>query len=285
MAAGERIRQTIKATQQTQQITKAMQMVAASKLGRKQQQMRRSRPYADHIRRVIEHMAYATTQERHAYNQVRPVKRVGYIVVSSDRGLCGGLNLNMFRSLLSDIKKKTAAGITCEYSLIGQKAIQFFSNHGMVAKATTAHMTDKPTVSDVIGVVKTMLDAFEEGSCDQLFLVYNRFVNTMTQKPLIQQLLPFPKAEIKPKQDHWDYIYEPDAADMMTLLCRRYIESQVYQAVVENIASEQAARMVAMQSATDNAIQLIDALKLDYNKVRQAAITQEISEIVAGASS
>ena len=284
MAVGEQIRQTIKATQQTQQITKAMQMVAASKLMSRQQQMAKGRPYASHIRRVIEHMATATTQERHVYLETRPLKTIGYIVISTDRGLCGGLNLNMFRSLIADIKDKKAQGIQIELSVIGQKAIQFFVNHGLAVKASTSHMSDKPSVQDVIGVVKTMLDSYENGSCDALHIVYNRYVNTMIQKPVIQQLLPFPKSE-KSNSDYWDYIYEPDAPGLMTLLCRRYIESQVYQAVVENIASEQAARMVAMQSATDNAGQLIDSLKLDYNKVRQAAITQEISEIVAGASS
>ncbi len=285
MAVGERIRQTIKATQQTKQITRAMQMVAASKLGRKKNQMSKGRPYADHIRRVIEHMAYATTQDPHVYLESRPVKRAGFIVISSDRGLCGGLNLNLFRQLMMHMQKCTDKGVEQEFSLIGQKAIQFFGNHGIEVIAQTKHMSDKPSVQDVIGVVKSMLDRFERRECDQLNLVYNRFVNTMTQKPIIQQLLPFPKSEVKPKQDYWDYIYEPEARDLMTLLCRRYIESQVYQAVVENIAAEQAARMVAMKSATDNANDLIESLKLDYNKIRQAAITQEISEIVAGANS
>lgn len=284
MAVGEQIRQTIHATKQTQKITRAMQMVAASKLVRTQAQMTKGRPYASHVLRVIRHMAYATTQDPHIYMQHREVKRVGFLVVSTDRGLCGGLNLQQFRMLVDRVKSLKEQGIESSFCLIGQKAVQFFNGHHFDVLAQSIQLSESPSVQDVIGVTKSMLDLFEQKKIDQVFLSFNDFVNTMSQKPVIQQVLPFPKAEEKPAQDFWDYIYEPGSTELMTILFRRYIESQIYQAVVENIASEQAARMVAMKSATDNAKDVIDDLQLDYNKVRQAVITQEIAEITAGAN-
>lgn len=285
MAVGEQIRQTILATKQTQKITRAMQMVSASKLVRTQAQMTKGRPYTSHILRVIRHMAYATTQDPHVYMQQRKPKKVGFLVVSTDRGLCGGLNLQQFRLITDQVKQLKSQGIESSFCLIGQKAVQFFSGHHFNIVAQSVHLSESPSVQDVIGVTKSMLDLFEQKDIDQVYLSYNDFINTMSQKPVMQQILPFPKAQEKPDQDYWDYIYEPGATELMTILFRRYIESQIYQAVVENIASEQAARMVAMKSATDNAKDVIDDLQLDYNKVRQAVITQEIAEITAGANS
>ena len=284
MAVGEQIRQTIKATKQTQKITSAMQMVAASKLVKTQNEMSKGRPYASYVRRAIEHMAYATTQDPHVYMQHKPVKKVGFFLVSSDRGLCGGLNIQLFRVIVNKVRTLKAQGIDAVFCLIGQKASQFFTSNHFDVIAQTTHMSDHPSVQDVIGVAKSMLDLFEQQQVQEVYLSYNKFINTMSQKPVIEQVLPYPKSAEKPEQDHWDYIYEPSAPELMTVLFRRYIESQIYQAVVENIASEQSSRMVAMKSATDNAKDVINQLQLDYNKVRQAVITQEIAEITAGAN-
>ncbi len=284
MAVGKEIRTKIKSVKNTQKITRAMEMVAASKMRKAQDRMIASRPYADKMRTVIDHLAHANPEYKHPYMQVRDVKRAGFIIISSDRGLCGGLNSNLFRKAVVTMKEFDEQKIEMRFCTIGTKASGFFKRIGGNISAQTAHLGDTPQLADLIGSVKVMLDAFDNGEIDQLFLVYNDFVNTMTQDPKVEQLLP-----IEPKEDaqlshHWDYIYEPEAKIVMTQLLTRYIESLVYQGVVENLACEQAARMVAMKSASDNAGDLINELELIYNKARQAAITQEISEIVGGAA-
>lgn len=284
MAGAKEIRTQITSINSTKKITKAMEMVAASKMRKAQKRMENSRPYADKIRDVVGHVANANPEYRHTYMIEREIKRVGIIVVSSDRGLCGGLNTNVFKHTVQSMKKWNDKDIEIELCLIGSKAASFFRSFGGNVTAAIDQLGDKPSVADLIGGIKVMLDAYEKGSIDGLFLVYNRFVNTMTQKPINIQLLPLkPDEDVKLKH-HWDYIYEADAKELLDGLVVRYIESQVYQSVVENNACEQAARMVAMKSATDNAGDLIDELQLIYNKARQAAITQEISEIVSGAS-
>jgi F-type H+-transporting ATPase subunit gamma len=265
-----------------------MQLVAASKMRKAQERMGATRPYADRILEVIGHLAYANPEYNHLYLDEREVKRVGYIVVSTDRGLCGGLNANLFKKVVAELGAHHGNGVEVDLAVIGSKALGFFRSFGGNVVATAGQVGDQPTVADLIGSVKVMMDAYEEGKIDRLYVVYNHFVNTMTQKPTVQQLLPLPKDQ----QDdlsanmgtHWDYIYEPDAREVLDALLVRYVESLVYQSVVENLACEQAARMVAMKAATDNAGQLISDLELVYNKARQAAITQEISEIVGGAA-
>lgn len=288
MAGLKEIRSKVASIKSTQKITKAMQLVAASKMRKAQERMAAGKPYAQKIRQVIAHLAQATPEYQHAYMVDRPVKRVGYIVVSSDRGLCGGLNINLFKRTVQSVRDYKAQGIDVQFCLIGQKATSFFKNVGGKVVAVKTHMGDAPQLDALIGSVKVMLDAFDNGEIDRLYLVSNEFVNTMTQKPTVQQLLPLAsaeKAELKAQQKHsWDYIYEPEAKGLLDQLLVRYIESQVYQGVVENVACEQAARMVAMKAATDNAGELIRSLQLIYNKLRQAAITQEISEIVGGAA-
>lgn len=260
-------------------------MVAASKMRRAQDRMGASRPYAQQIRRVINHVAQAQLEYPHPYLLDRPVKRVAYLVVSSDRGLCGGLNINLFKKLASEIKANQQQGIEVDLYLIGSKAVSFFGRVGGNVVAKVSGLGDAPQLKDLLGLVHAQLTAFDQGKVDRLFLVYNSFVNTMTQAPTVQQLLPLPKTEDEDKLGHhWDYIYEPDAKSLLDLLLRRYIESQTYQGVVENLACEQAARMVAMKNATDNAGGLIKELQLVYNKARQASITQELTEIVAGAA-
>jgi F-type H+-transporting ATPase subunit gamma len=285
MASGKEIRGKIKSIKNTQKITRAMEMVAASKMRKAQDRMAASRPYAQRIRGVIGHLAHAHPEYRHPYMVERPVKRVGLVVVSSDRGLCGGLNANLFRLALRQLKDWQQAGLEVELCVIGQKATGFFRRFGGNIVAQASHLGDAPRLDQLIGTVKVMLDAFNEGRIDQLHILNNEFVNTMTQKPTLSQLLPVKaeatEAELK---HHWDYIYEPQAEIVLDQLLPRFVESQVYQGVVENIACEQAARMVAMKAASDNAGNLIDQLQLAYNKARQAAITQEISEIVAGAA-
>ena len=284
MASGKEVRTQIKSIQNTQKITRAMEMVAASKMRKAQDRMAASRPYADKMRAVISHLAFANSEYRHSYLEERDVKRVGYIVVSSDRGLCGGLNTNMFKATLSAMKEWQDKNVDIELCTIGSKATGFFKRVADL-KASTTHLGDTPSVTDVIGTVKVMLDAYDNGEIDRLYVVYNKFVNTMTQEPTVLQMLPV-MAEEKDEEltHHWDYIYEPDAKAVLDGLLIRFIESQVYQGVVENVACEMAARMVAMKAASDNAGSLIDDLQLVYNKARQAAITQELSEIVAGAS-
>ncbi len=286
MAGAKEIRNKIGSVKSTQKITKAMEMVAASKMRRSQEAMQASRPYAMTMRKVIGHVALGNLEYRHPYLEEREVKRVGYIIVSSDRGLCGGLNINAFKKTIIDMQSWSEKGVEIETALIGAKASSFFSNYGGTVCAQVSGLGDKPELEELIGTVSVMLKKYDEGHLDRLYLVYNKFVNTMSQEPTIDQLLPLPKSEdesIKRKHS-WDYIYEPEPKSLLDILLVRYIESQVYQGVVENLASEQAARMVAMKSATDNAGDLIDELQLVYNKARQTAITQELSEIVSGAA-
>ncbi|MDR9466935.1 F0F1 ATP synthase subunit gamma [Marinospirillum sp.] len=287
MAVGKEIRSQIGSIKNTQKITSAMQMVAASKMRRAQDRMAASHPYANQIRKVVSHIAESTPEYKHAYMQERDVKRVGYIIVSSDRGLCGGLNINLFKAALKDIMSWQEKGAEIDVCTIGSKASTFFRRYGGNLVAAKSGLGDAPKASELVGSVKVMLDAYEEGKIDRLFVVYNEFINTMSQKPFVQQLLPL-EAETaeqdRSKVGGWDYIYEPEPQYLLDNLLVRYIESQVYQAVVENIACEQSARMVAMKSATDNAGEFIDELQLVYNKARQAAITQEIAEIVGGAA-
>ncbi len=285
MAGAKEIRTKIKSVQNTQKITKAMEMVAASKMRRAQERMRASRPYAEKMRDVLSHLAQAHCEYRHPYLQDREeVKRVGYIVVSTDRGLCGGLNTNTFKTAVNDMVGWHEKGVEIDLCTIGKKASTFFSrfNGSIIAKADS--LGDQPSHEALIGTVKVMLDAYDSGDIDRLFLINNEFVNTMTQTPNIMQLIPA-SGEVDTELDHhWDYIYEPDTKPIIDALMMRFIESQVYQGVVENIACEMSARMIAMKSATDNASDLIKELQTVYNKARQAAITQEISEIVSGAA-
>ena len=284
MAGAKEIRTKIASIKSTQKITGAMQMVAASKMRRAQDRMNASRPYAEKMLQVIHHLAKASPEYRHSFMaEQRELKRVGYIVVSSDRGLCGGLNSNLFRKLVQDIRAKRDQGIEPKFVTIGSKALGFFKRFGGRVEAQVMHLGDKPHIEDLIGAVKVMLSAFENGEVDAVYIAYNEFVNTMTQQPMVRQLVPL-QAEDAVTGPIWDYIYEPDARVVLDSLLLRYIESLVYQAVVENGACEQAARMVAMKSASDNAGSIIDELQLVYNKARQAAITQEISEIVSGAA-
>ena len=285
MAVGKEIRNQIGSIKSTQKITSAMEMVAASKMRKAQERMQATRPYAEKMRQVIGHIAKSNKDYRHPFMQEREVKRVGYIVVSSDRGLCGGLNTNAFKLLVREMREWKEKGIETDICAIGQKAASFFRSYGGNVVAALTHMGDSPSAEQLIGSVKVMLDAFEEGKIDRLFLISNEFVNTMTQSPKSEQLLPLPEGSDDDIGRQWDYIYEPDSRPILDGLMPRYIESQVYQGVVENLACEQAARMIAMKSATDNAGGIIDELQLAYNKARQAAITQEISEIVSGAAS
>jgi len=285
MAGAKEIRTKIKSVQNTQKITKAMEMVAASKMRRAQERMRASRPYAEKMRTVLSHLAQAHCEYKHSYLQVREeIKRVGYIVVSTDRGLCGGLNTNMFKTAVNEMADWQSKGVEIDICTIGKKAATFFSRFSGSIVSQAADLGDRPSNEELIGAVKVMLDHYDEGSIDRLYLVSNVFENTMTQTPTIQQLIPA-TGEIDTELDHhWDYMYEPDTKSIIDALMMRFIESQVYKGVVENIACEMSARMIAMKSATDNASDIIKELQTIYNKARQAAITQEISEIVAGAS-
>lgn len=284
MSGAKEIKGKIGSIKNTQKITSAMEMVAASKMKKAQDRMASSRPYAQTMRKVIGHIARGSLEYRHPYLEEREVKRVGYVVISSDRGLCGGLNANEFKAVANDVQKYVEQGVEVDFAAIGTKSIGFFNRFGGSVVAAKSGLGDAPSVTDVVGSVRVMLDAYNEGKIDRLFVVYNKFVNTMTQEPTIDQLLPLPKTEDDEVSGKWDYIYEPDPKALLETLLIRYVESQVYQGVVENAASEQAARMVAMKAATDNAGDLIDELQLVYNKARQAAITQEISEICAGSA-
>ena len=285
MAGAKEIRTQIKSIGNTQKITKAMEMVAASKMRRAQDRMRSSRPYAEKIREVVSHMGKAHPEYKHPYLIERPASRVGLIIISTDRGLCGGLNINLFKAAIAAMKEWKGQKLDIDLAVIGTKAMGFFRRLGGKVVSENSHLGDTPKVEELIGSVKVMLDAYDEGQIDRLYLANNVFVNTMTQKPVIDQLLPVSGDEQDENlRHHWDYIYEPDAKEVMDGLLMRYIESLVYQGLVENIACEMAARMVAMKAATDNAGNLIDELQLVYNKARQAAITQEISEIVGGAA-
>lgn len=284
MAIGREITTKIKSIKKTQKITSAMQLVAVSKMRRAQDRMLKTRPYASKIQRVVSHVAKSHSEYRHPYLIPRDtIKRVGYIIVSTDRGLCGGLNINLFRAALADMQTFSQKGVEIDLCVIGQKGENFFKRIGANIIAQADHLGDKPSINDLIGIVKIMLDNFNEGRLDALYLVSNEFINTMTQKPKISTLLPIAVSD-KTEQTYWDYIYEPDAREILDVLLVRYVELQVYQAVIENIACEQSARMVAMKSATENAGEIIKELQLIYNKARQAAITQEIAEIVGGAA-
>ena len=286
MSGAKEIRGKIKSIKNTQKITKAMEMVAASKMRKAQERMEASRPYAEKMRNVIAHLSQAHAEIKHPFMIEREVKRVGYIVVTSDRGLCGGLNVNLFKKTVADMKQHADNGVEIDVVPIGRKAVDFFKrqNANMVAEAS--QLGDTPHVNDLIGSVKVMLDAYTEGKIDALYLVSNEFVNTMTQTPTVLQMLPISGIGEDDEElvHHWDYIYEPDSKEILDGLLMRFVESQVYQGVIENIACEMSARMIAMKAATDNAGDIIGNLETMYNKARQAAITQEISEIVAGAA-
>jgi F-type H+-transporting ATPase subunit gamma len=288
MAVGKEIRKKIKSIKNTQKITSAMEMVAASKMRKAQERMQAARPYATRIRHVIQHLHEAHPEYRHPFTVEREARRVGLIIVTSDRGLCGGLNTNLLRAALVEMRAWRDKGVEVEVCNIGSKGFAFCRRFGFPVISHVSHLGDTPRLEDLIGTVKVMLDAYREGRLDRLFVVYNNFVNTMSQKPLTEQLLPLPPVpedEAKELRHYWDYLYEPaDAHEVLDDLITRYIESQIYHGVIENLACEQSARMVAMKSATDNAGTLIEQLQLVYNKARQAAITQEISEIVGGAA-
>lgn len=285
MAVGKDIKTQIASIKSTQKITSAMELVAASKMRKAQQRMAQGKPYSERIRSVVSHIAHSNPEYQHIYIKDRPVSRVGYIVVTTDRGLCGGLNVNAFRETMRSMKHWKNEGADLKFCAIGQKGVSFFKSYGGNVVAAVTHLGDTPSLGKLIGSVKVMLDAYASGEIDRLYIVYNKFINTMTQQPTVDQLLPLPPSEDEHlKERTWDYLYEPEAQVILDGLLDRYIESQVYQAVVENNACEQAARMIAMKSATDNAGDLIDDLSMAYNRARQAAITQEISEIVGGAA-
>ena len=284
MAVGKEIRTKIGSVKNTQKITSAMEMVAASKMRRTQDRMASSRPYAEKVLQMVGHLAHANPEYRSTFMIERDVKRIGYIVVSSDKGLCGGLNVNLFRALSKEMQAHAEAGVEVDLALIGRKAQAFFRSFGGNVVATVDGVGEAPSLETLLGGIQVMLKAFEEGRVDRIVVVYNKFVNTMTQEPTFLQLAPLPPTEDDGYGHAWDYLYEPDARELIEGLVRRYIESEVYQAVVENSACEQAAKMIAMKNATENAGNLIDDLQLLYNNARQAAITQEISEIVGGAA-
>lgn len=284
MAGAKEIRTKIKSVKNTQKITRAMEKVAMSKMRRAQERMAQARPYAEKIRVVLGHLAAANLEYKHPFTVERDVKRVAYLIVSSDRGLCGGLNMNAFRSTVRSIKEWQDKGVEVDLALIGNKAIAFFKRIGGKVLGTTSQLGDKPELDQLLGVIKLMSDAYRNGEVDRVYLVANEFVNTMTQSPVARQLLPIKPIKDEGLLSHWDYIYEPSSNELMDTVLQRYVESQVYQAVIENAASEQAARMVAMKSATDNAGTIIEDLQLTYNKARQANITKELSEIVGGAA-
>jgi F-type H+-transporting ATPase subunit gamma len=285
MAGAKEIRGKIASIKNTRKITKALEMVAASKVRKAQDRMRAARPYAEKIRKIIGHLRQVNLDYKHPFTLERPVKSVGIVVISTDRGLCGSLNLNLFKATLIAVREAQGKGAKVSLCLIGSKALQFFRRlSGIEIAASVAHLGDRPHVKDLIGTTKVMLDFYRETKVDQLLLAHNVFVNTMTQKALVSQLLPLQTIDKDELQERWDYIYEPDSVAILDGILMRYIESQVFQGAVENVACEMAARMVAMKSATDNAGKLIDELQLIYNKARQAAITKELSEIVGGAA-
>lgn len=284
MANAKEIRTQIKSIRNTAKITKAMEMVAAAKMRKAQDRMEASRPYAEKIRTVIGHLMQARPDYRHPFMQEREAKRVGFIIVSTDRGLCGGLNANLFRRTLREMRAWQEQGVEIEVCLVGKKAAQFFRRLNVDIVASIQDLGDVPRVQDLIGTIQVMLNGYSEGTLDRLFLVHNVFINTMSQKPEVVTLLPAQTEDTEQLQEHWDYIYEPSSTELIEGVLARYIESQVYRGAVENVACEMAARMVAMKSATDNAGNLIDDLQLAYNKARQAAITQELAEIVGGAA-
>ena len=284
MAGEKEIRTQIRSIENTQKITRAMEMVAGSKMRKAQVRMEQARPYAEKMRNVISHVAAARSEYKHPFLIERENRRAGVIVVSTDRGLCGGLNTNEFRRVIEQLDEWRGQGIETDFCVIGNKAGMFFKRFGSNIVAQATHLGDAPAIEDLVGTIKVMLDSYMDGRIDSLYLVYNRFVNSMTQSPVIEKLLPREPSEEEQVRHYWDYIYEPDAKQVLDNLMSRYIESLIYQGVVENVACEQAARMVAMKAATDNAGELINELTLAYNKARQASITQELSEIVAGAA-
>ena len=285
MAGAKEIRSKIASIKNTQKITKAMEMVAASKMRKAQDRMRAARPYAEKIRKLVGHLRQVNLDYKHPFTLERPVQNVGIVVISTDRGLAGALNLNLFKATLAAIKDAQARGNKVYLCIIGSKALQFFKRlAGVEIAASVTHLGDKPHVAELIGTTKVMLDYYRDAKIDQLLLVHNVFVNTMTQKAIVSQLLPLETVDKGDLQERWDYIYEPDSVEILDGLLMRYIESQVFQGAVENVACEMAARMVAMKSASDNAGDLIEEFQLIYNKARQAAITKELSEIVGGAA-
>lgn len=284
MAGAKEIRTKIKSVKNTQKITRAMEKVAMSKMRRAQERMGAARPYAEAIRRTMSHLANANPEYRHPFMVDRPVKKVAYLIVSTDRGLAGGLNINTFRATVRSIKEWKDKGVDAELAIVGNKGIGFFKRIGGKVVATASNLGDKPTLEQLIGSIKVLVDAFRDGGVDRVYVVYASFVNTMTQKPTVQQLLPIEATPAEGLLKSWDYIYEPSAPELLDSVLLRYLESQVYQAVIENAASEQSARMVAMKAASDNAGKIIQGLQLAYNKARQASITKELAEIVGGAA-
>lgn len=287
MASGKEIKTKIASVQSTQKITKAMEMVATSKMRKTQDRMAASRPYSETIRNVISHVSKASIGYKHPFLVEREIKKVGVLIVSTDRGMCGGLNINLFKTVLTEIKQWKEKGVTVEVGVIGSKGIAFFRSVGLTIRAQHSGMGDNPSVEELLGIANGMFTAYKNGEYDALYIAYNKFVNTMSQKPCFEQLVPLPELDsdqLGERQQSWDYIYEPDPKVLLDSLLIRYLESQVYQSVVDNLASEQAARMVAMKAATDNAGNLIGDLQLVYNKARQASITNELNEIVAGAA-
>ena len=289
MASLKEIRAKVASIKSTQKITRAMQMVAASKMRRAQERMQLGRPYADSMRRVVSHLVKASPDYKHPYLVSRAVNRVGYIVVSSDRGLAGGLNINLFKKLMQHVKQQKSQSVETRFAVIGQKGVSFFKTFGGTVIAAETHYGDNPSFEQLSVPVQVMLDAYNRGEIDEIYMVYNEFGNAMTQNPSVQRLVPIAAEPLvdetmENREYSWDYIYEPTTKELLDGLMGRYVESIVYQGVVENIASEQSARMVAMKAATDNAGNLINELQLVYNKLRQAAITREISEIVGGAA-
>ncbi|MYB34741.1 MAG: F0F1 ATP synthase subunit gamma [Gammaproteobacteria bacterium] len=285
MAGAKEIRNQIKSIGSTRKITKAMEMVAASKMRRAQERMQAARPYAEKMRQVVSHMSEANLEYRHPYLSPREeIKSVGFIVVSSDRGLCGGLNVNVFRKAVNAMSEWHDKGVDVKLVTIGKKASAYFSRFNVQIAGEASGLGDAPHLEVLVGAIKVIMDAYIEGEVDRLFIVSNNFVNTMTQAPDVEQLIPITPTTEESEHQHWDYIYEPESREIIDLLMDRYVESLIYQRVAENSACEQAARMVAMKAATDNAGKLIDDLQLVYNKARQASITQELSEIVGGAA-
>ncbi len=285
MAGGKEITTKIRSIENTRKVTSALEMVSASKIRKSQELMNATRPYAHMIRRVMGHLSKANPEYRHPFTVRREeTKKVGYIIVSSDRGLCGGLNTNLFKLVLASVREWQEKDAEVSLVTLGKKGSAFFKNIKVEIAAHASDLGEKPQIEDLIGSIKVMLDAYRDGTVDLVYVVYNDFVNTMTQTPTLEQLLPLPETDDEEIHDIWDYIYEPDAEALLDTVLVRYIEADVYQAVLENLASEHAARMIAMKNATDNAGDLIDELTLVFNKARQAAITQEISEIVGGAA-
>ncbi|MDT0495948.1 F0F1 ATP synthase subunit gamma [Algiphilus sp. W345] len=285
MANAKEIRGKIKSVKNTQKITRAMEKVAMSKMRKAQERMSAARPYSERIRRTIGHLAHANPEYKHPFMLDRKVKRVAILVVSTDRGLCGGLNVNTFRQVVRALRDYKDQNVDCELSVIGAKGVSFFKRFGAKLSAQATHLGDRPHLEDLLGTIKVLTDAYREGEVDRVFIASAAFVNTMTQKADLVQLLPVqPVDDTENLLENWDYIYEPESSELLDTVLQRYVESQVYQGVIENVACEQSARMVAMKAATDNAGKIISQLELAYNKARQASITKELAEIVGGAA-